>query len=464
MRSTTLLALLALVLLYLVSGALVFQALEQPHEQQAQRELGEVREKFLRAHPCVSDQDLGLFIKDVADALGGGANPDTNSTSNSNHSAWDLGSAFFFSGTIITTIGYGNAALRTDAGRLFCIFYALVGIPLFGILLAGVGDRLGSSLRRGIGHIEAIFLKWHVPPGLVRILSAVLFLLIGCLLFVLTPTFVFCYMEGWSKLEAIYFVVVTLTTVGFGDYVAGASPNQNFAAYQPLVWFWILLGLAYFASVLTTIGNWLRVVSRRTRAEASAKSSSHHGSGRSSLQDIRNMWTTATLSQPKLNVQLPTVREDSELEDVSVSGKTLWSYDQKAGHDAEGGWEASDGGEDKDSFKPEEPEELELGGDSSQGSRLEEDDSKTDNEKPSSVSSLNISRHTPHRAYWVEQQSRLPLPLTELMENEALEILTEALRSYQSEIGRDHSLTKQLQRYIEGLKRRRNRRLQVLAV
>lgn len=140
----------------------------------------------------------------MADALGGGANPDTNSTSNSNHSAWDLGSAFFFSGTIITTIGggrdwawrggkgwlgflmgegaggaggcvcvyqvaprpaawplcpgYGNAALRTDAGRLFCIFYALVGIPLFGILLAGVGDRLGSSLRRGIGHIEAIFL------------------------------------------------------------------------------------------------------------------------------------------------------------------------------------------------------------------------------------------------------------------------------------------------------------------
>lgn len=49
--------------------------------------------------------------------------------------------------------------------------------------------------------------------------------------------------------------------------IPGASPNQNSAAYQPLVWFWILLGLAYFASVLTTIGNWLRVVSRRTRAE-----------------------------------------------------------------------------------------------------------------------------------------------------------------------------------------------------
>nr|XP_048314229.1 potassium channel subfamily K member 4 isoform X2 [Myodes glareolus]XP_048314230.1 potassium channel subfamily K member 4 isoform X3 [Myodes glareolus] len=267
MRSTTLLALLAVVLLYLVSGALVFQALEQPHEQQVQKELEDGRDKFLKDHPCVNPESLRKFIKLVADALGGGANPDTSWTNSSNHSsAWNLGSAFFFSGTIITTIGYGNTALQTEAGRLFCIFYALVGIPLFGMLLAGVGDRLGSSLRRGIGHIEAIFLKWHVPPGLVRILSAVLFLLIGCLLFVLTPTFVFSYMESWSKLEAIYFVIVTLTTVGFGDYVPGTGSGQN-SAYQPLVWFWILFGLAYFASVLTTIGNWLRAVSRRTRAE-----------------------------------------------------------------------------------------------------------------------------------------------------------------------------------------------------
>lgn len=54
--------------------------------------------------------------------------------------------------------GYGNAALHADASRIFCIVYALVGIPLFGILLAGVGDRLGSALREGIGHIETIFL------------------------------------------------------------------------------------------------------------------------------------------------------------------------------------------------------------------------------------------------------------------------------------------------------------------
>lgn len=37
--------------------------------------------------------------------------------------------------------------------------------------------------------------------------------------------------------------------------------------YKPLVWFWILLGLAYFVSILTMIGNWLRVLSKKTRDE-----------------------------------------------------------------------------------------------------------------------------------------------------------------------------------------------------
>lgn len=62
-------------------------------------------------------------------------------------------------------------------------------------------------------------------------------------------------------------VISQSTSFSLPGGVPGASPNQNFAACQQLVWFWILLGLAYFASVLTTIGNWLRVVSRRTRAE-----------------------------------------------------------------------------------------------------------------------------------------------------------------------------------------------------
>ncbi|XP_053576044.1 potassium channel subfamily K member 4 [Bombina bombina] len=265
MKKKTVLALFGVVLGYLVTGAVIFQMLEQPYEAEQQGQLTKHRKAFLEEYTCIPEENLDVFILQVKDALGSGVDPAGNSTNETTR--WDIGSCFFFAGTVITTIGFGNNSPKTDGGRIFCIFYALVGIPLFGILLAGVGDHLGSALRKGIGKVEMIFLKWRVSPTIVRVLSAVLFILIGCLLFVLIPTFIFQRIEEWTLLESIYFVVITLTTIGFGDYVAGDGSGREDTWYKPLVWFWILLGLAYFASILTMIGNWLRVLTRKTRAE-----------------------------------------------------------------------------------------------------------------------------------------------------------------------------------------------------
>lgn len=55
----------------------------------------------------------------------------------------------------------------------------------------------------------------------IRVISTVIFILFGCVLFVALPAVIFKHIEGWSTLESIYFVVITLTTIGFGDFVAG---------------------------------------------------------------------------------------------------------------------------------------------------------------------------------------------------------------------------------------------------
>lgn len=55
----------------------------------------------------------------------------------------------------------------------------------------------------------------------VQLTCTALFLLWGLLVHLVLPPVVFMSMEKWSYLEGLYYSFITLTTVGFGDYVAG---------------------------------------------------------------------------------------------------------------------------------------------------------------------------------------------------------------------------------------------------
>ncbi|KAM3930114.1 potassium channel subfamily K member 2 [Leptodactylus fuscus] len=253
------------VVLYLIIGATVFKALEQPYETLQRTTIVIQKNNFVSEHSCVNATELDELIQHVMAAINAGIIPLGNSSSQNSH--WDLGSSFFFAGTVITTIGFGNISPRTKGGKIFCIIYALLGIPLFGFLLAGVGDQLGTIFGKGIARVEDIFVKWNVSQTKIRIISTVIFILFGCVLFVAIPAVIFQHIENWHTLDAFYFVVITLTTIGFGDYVAGGSDIEYLDFYKPVVWFWILVGLAYFAAVLSMIGDWLRVLSKKTKEE-----------------------------------------------------------------------------------------------------------------------------------------------------------------------------------------------------
>lgn len=68
--------------------------------------------------------------------------------------------------------------------------------------------------------------KKQVSQTKIRVISTILFILAGCIVFVTIPAVSFKYIEEWSALDSFYFVVVTLTTVGFGDFVAGETFQQ----------------------------------------------------------------------------------------------------------------------------------------------------------------------------------------------------------------------------------------------
>ncbi|KAM9338899.1 potassium channel subfamily K member 2b isoform 1-T1 [Symphorus nematophorus] len=266
MRWKTVSAIFFLVVLYLIIGATVFRALEQPHESSQKLAILAEKLDFLAMHACVNSSELEDLVKQVVSAVRAGVNPSGNTSHQT--SLWDISSSFFFAGTVITTIGFGNISPHTEGGRIFCIIYALLGIPLFGFLLAGVGDQLGTIFGKGIARVEKMIVKWKVSQTKIRVFSTLLFILFGCLIFVALPAVIFKHIEGWSTLESIYFVVITLTTIGFGDFVADGSESPDYLDYyKPVVWFYILVGLAYFAAVLSMIGDWFRVISKKTKEE-----------------------------------------------------------------------------------------------------------------------------------------------------------------------------------------------------
>lgn len=44
---------------------------------------------------------------------------------------WRILDAFYFIVSVMTTIGFGDFAPKTDIGKIFVMFYAIIGVPFF---------------------------------------------------------------------------------------------------------------------------------------------------------------------------------------------------------------------------------------------------------------------------------------------------------------------------------------------
>nr|XP_002816890.3 potassium channel subfamily K member 16 isoform X2 [Pongo abelii] len=228
---------------YLLLGATIFQLLERQAEAQSRDQFQLEKLRFLENYTCLDQWAMEQFVQVIMEAWLKGVNPKGNSTNPSN---WDFGSSFFFAGTVVTTIGYGNLAPSTEAGQVFCVFYALLGIPLNVIFL----NHLGTGLRAHLATIE----RWEDRPRrsqVLQVLGLALFLTLGTLVILIFPPMIFSHVEGWSFSEGFYFAFITLSTIGFGDYVVGTDPSKHYiSVYRSLAAIWILLGLAWLALIL----------------------------------------------------------------------------------------------------------------------------------------------------------------------------------------------------------------------
>ncbi|GMS97745.1 hypothetical protein PENTCL1PPCAC_19920 [Pristionchus entomophagus] len=172
---------------------------------------------------------------------------------------WKWTDSVLFCFTVITTIGYGNVAPRTFEGRLFVIFYGLIGVPFTMLAIANLGKFLAALLKswtrpfiRCFGRMHRrCFRRGYSPKERQRLMdggkatklesnvdeeeeeemeeaeedsgessSDAFVLFVSFVLYVIVGSFVIsAYEKEMNFFEAIYFNFVTLTTIGLGDLV-----------------------------------------------------------------------------------------------------------------------------------------------------------------------------------------------------------------------------------------------------
>ncbi|MES1907563.1 MAG: hypothetical protein MHM6MM_000660 [Cercozoa sp. M6MM] len=162
---------------------------------------------------------------------------------------WGVAKALYFSVTTLTTIGYGDLSPETAGTRVFTAIYIAVGVSMIAFALSVVGSRVLEGEEEAVAKLLAGDVqsssneknkakKWRA-----RILATLLTMMVVLTVF----ASVIALIEGWRFDKAIYFAIVTLTTVGYGDVVLHRTGSLLFASV------WMIVGTVAIAHCIGQI-------------------------------------------------------------------------------------------------------------------------------------------------------------------------------------------------------------------
>ncbi|CAD7083967.1 unnamed protein product [Hermetia illucens] len=225
---------------YLLIGAAVFDSLESETESKRWDFLQAIRSSFVKKYN-ISDEDYKMMEIVIIENKPYKAGPQ-----------WKFAGAFYFATVVLAMIGYGHSTPVTIGGKAFCMAYAMVGIPLGLVMFQSIGERLNKFasvvIRRAKRYMhcnqtEATEMNLMLATGM---LSSII---------ITTGAAVFSRYEGWSYFDSFYYCFVTLTTIGFGDYVALQNDHAliNKPGYVALSLVFILFGLAVVAASINLL-------------------------------------------------------------------------------------------------------------------------------------------------------------------------------------------------------------------
>ncbi|WKX99187.1 hypothetical protein Q1695_014231 [Nippostrongylus brasiliensis] len=279
--------LILLSLLYVVGGAVAFYHMERPNEmavrESAIRRFNQHKERMLDelwslvesgAPPDLIEERANVYVENSTRILFEAFDTHFISAAllkpggEEEVYSWTFTTALFFTATLLTTIGYGNLVPVTWHGRMFCIAYALLGVPLILITVADIGKFLSENIiwlysRYSKARKQCQRQSYAALPtkdksnregeqlmqGLEQYISIPVALIVMILLgYMAIGAVLLGSWENWQFFSGFYFSFITMTTVGFGDIV---PLNREFYLLDLC---YIIIGLAITTMCIDLVG------------------------------------------------------------------------------------------------------------------------------------------------------------------------------------------------------------------
>ncbi len=130
--------------------------------------------------------------------------------------------------------------------------YALAGIPLTLVMFQSIGERLNTFLTFIIKHLKKCVKCKNTEVSQTNLIMVGMNM---CSVVMAVGAAAFSYYEKWPYIDSLYYCFITLTTIGFGDFVALQKDQvlQKKPEYVAFSLIFILFGLTVISASMNLL-------------------------------------------------------------------------------------------------------------------------------------------------------------------------------------------------------------------
>ena len=239
-RNVRTLSLIVVTFTYLLIGAAVFDALEGPHNENAFEALSKIKSDIMTRYN-MTEEDYKLMELLIIERK-----------PHKNGPQWKFAGSFYYALVVLTLIGYGHSTPNTKFGKTFTIGYAALGIPAAMVMFQSMGERMNKAFSVIIRQLRTSLGCSRTEATEIELIA---FSLFTSTVIVTCGALLYHTQEGWSFFDSMYYTFITLSTIGFGDFVAlqDSKALQFRPAYVATSFIFLLLGLASLSSSINLL-------------------------------------------------------------------------------------------------------------------------------------------------------------------------------------------------------------------